>query len=419
MHAEHVPSPSPWKRFAVNLTLVILLFISALFSGIYLNHEKTIEQGLKNRARALFSSIAITRKWNAMHGGIYVEKTPGMESNPYLKNPDIAGVDGRVYTKKNPALMTREISEIAEKEGAFQFHITSLRPLNPQNAPDAFERQALHSFSRGEREAIGRETVKGTTFYRYMAPLTTEKPCLACHAAQGYRLGDVRGGISIRFNIDEVERSIFLNRLLMALLFTITAVSFLGIVHRLILSLQRKLTAAEEKIRELAVTDELTGLRNRRYLLSRLADELDRAHRYHRPLAGILFDVDHFKRVNDTHGHDAGDAVLKAIGATALRHCRATDLVGRYGGEEFFMILPETDLDEACFLAERLRQTIADLRTAAGGREVAVTASFGVASYMPDQNTPLPDLYGFIKQADTAMYEAKKLGRNRVQPAGA
>lgn len=417
MQTEHQTSKSPWKRFAVNLSLIILLFIAALFSGIYVNNERAMEQGLQNRARALFSSITITRKWNAMHGGVYVEKKPGMESNPYLKNPDLTAVDGKAYTKKNPALMTREISEIAEKEGAFQFHITSLKPLNPQNAPDAFERRSLQAFSRGESEAISQEKVGGATYYRYMAPLMTEQPCLACHAAQGYRLGDVRGGISVRFNIDEVERSIVLNRLLLGLLFTVTIASFLGIVYRLILSLQRKLFAAEEKIREMAITDELTGLKNRRFLLARLAEELDRAHRYHRPLACVMFDVDHFKRVNDTHGHEAGDAVLKAISDTARNHCRNTDLVGRYGGEEFLMLLPETAPDDAHALAERLRRTIMELRTVADGQEVTVTASFGVASYLPTADTTLPDLYGFIRQADTAMYEAKKLGRDRVQTA--
>jgi diguanylate cyclase (GGDEF)-like protein len=266
-------------------------------------------------------------------------------------------------------------------------------------------------------EVVSREKVGGVTYYRYMAPLMTEQPCLACHAAQGYRLGDVRGGISVRFDINAVERAIFLNRLLIGLLFAVTLASFLGIVYRMILTLQRKLSAAEGIIREMAVTDELTGLKNRRFLLTRLAEELDRAHRYHRSLACILFDVDHFKRVNDTYGHEAGDAVLKALSDTALGQCRATDLLGRYGGEEFLMILPETELDDARNLAERLRQTIANLRTPAAGKEIMVAASFGVASYMPAEGSRIPDLYGFIKRADTAMYEAKKRGRNRVHVA--
>lgn len=231
---------SPWKRFAVNISMVILLFISSLFTGIYLNHQKTVENDLKSRAQALFSSLVVTRKWNARHGGVYVEKTPGMESNPYLQDPDITASNGKTYTKKNPALMTREISEIADREGAFQFHITSLKPLNPNNTPDPFERQALMSFAQGKTEAISKEKRDGVTYYRYMAPLFVEQPCLACHARQGYQLGDVRGGISVRFNINDMMRAQMLHRLLLSLLFAVTLASFLGIVHRMVSTLKKK-----------------------------------------------------------------------------------------------------------------------------------------------------------------------------------
>ena len=405
---------SPWKRFAVNISMVILLFISSLFSGIYLNHQNTLEQELKSRAQALFNSLVMTRKWNARHGGVFVEKTPGMESSPYLKNPDIIASNSKIYTKKNPALMTREISELAEKEGAFQFHITSLKPLNPNNTADFFERQALTSFSQGKKEAISKEKSNGATYYRYMAPLFVEKPCLACHAAQGYKLGDVRGGISVRFNIDDMIRAQMRHKLLLGLLFTLTLASFLTIVHRLVGSLKKKLLVAEEIIREMTITDDLTKLRNRRFLLTRLKEELDRATRYRHPLSCIFFDVDHFKRVNDTYGHEAGDAVLKTISATALGQCRQPDILGRYGGEEFFMILPETDLEQAGALAERLRQAIESQISLAGQHQIRITATFGVTCHSPETTTTPPDLADLIKQADTAMLEAKKAGRNRV-----
>ncbi|MBU4118910.1 MAG: diguanylate cyclase [Proteobacteria bacterium] len=405
---------SPWKRFAVNISMVILLFISTLFTGIYLNHQKSLEQELKSRAQALFSSLVVTRKWNALHGGVFVEKTPGMKSNPYLENPDIVASNGKTYTKKNPALMTREISEIADKEGAFQFHITSLKPLNPNNIPDSFEQQSLLRFAQGETETISKEESNGATYYRYMAPLFVEKPCLACHAAQGYQLGEVRGGISVRFNIENMERALILNRLLLGLLFTVTLASLLAIVRRLVVALQKKLATAEALIREMAITDDLTKLKNRRFLLTRFEEELDRAARYHHPLSCIFFDIDHFKQVNDTYGHEAGDTVLKTISAAALEQCRQTDILGRYGGEEFLMILPETDQEQACSLAERLRQAIANRTNIADRHQIRVTATFGVACYSPETSATRPDLSDFIKQADTAMLEAKTAGRNRV-----
>ena len=405
---------SPWKRFAVNISMVILLFISSLFTGIYLNHQKTLEKELTSRAQALFNSLIIARKWNALHGGVYVEKVPGMQSNPYLENPDITASNGKTYTKKNPALMTREISEIADREGAFQFRITSLKPLNPNNIPDPFELQALLSFSQGKTEAIGKEKIGEATYYRYMAPLFVEKPCLSCHAGQGYQLGDVRGGISVRFNINDMMRAQMLHRLLLGLLFTGTLISFMGIVHRLVGALKKKLVAAENLIREMAITDDLTKLKNRRFLHDRLKEELDRATRYRHPLACIFFDADHFKMVNDSYGHETGDAVLKTISATAQEQCRQTDTLGRYGGEEFLMLLPETDLGQACTLAERLRQAIEGQVSIADQHHIRITATFGVACYSPETTADQPSLSDFIKQADTAMLEAKKAGRNRV-----
>ncbi|MFQ6757913.1 MAG: diguanylate cyclase [Deltaproteobacteria bacterium] len=405
---------SPWKRFAVNISMVILLFISSLFTGIYLNHQKTIEKELTSRAQALFNSLVIARKWNALHGGVYVEKVPGMQSNPYLENPDITASNGKTYTKKNPALMTREISEIADREGAFQFHITSLKPLNPNNIPDPFELQALLSFSQGKTEAIGKEKIGEATYYRYMAPLFVEKPCLTCHAGQGYQLGDVRGGISVRFNINDMMRAQMLHRLLLGLLFTGTLISFMGIVHRLVGALKRKLVAAENLIREMTITDDLTKLKNRRFLHDRLKEELERTTRYRHPLACIFFDADHFKMVNDSYGHEAGDAVLKTISATAQEQCRQTDTLGRYGGEEFLMLLPETNLEQACALAERLRQAIEGQVSIADQHHIRITATFGVACYSPETTADQPSLSDFIKQADTAMLEAKKAGRNRV-----
>ena len=195
--SSEITSKKIWRPFIINISLVIMLVFLGVFIGIFFNSKKLIEQQLETTARAHFQNIVLTRRWNAMHGGVFVEKTPEIVSNPYLENPDIKCLDGKTYTKKNPALMTREISEIAKNTGAFQFHITSLNPLNPGNAPDAFEKQALTAFDLGENEFFTREEENGTLTLRYMAPLITEESCLPCHAKQGYKVGDVRGGISV------------------------------------------------------------------------------------------------------------------------------------------------------------------------------------------------------------------------------
>jgi two-component system, cell cycle response regulator len=168
----------------------------------------------------------------------------------------------------------------------------------------------------------------------------------------------------------------------------------------------------------MAVTDDLTKLKNRRYILARLTKDHSQSVRYNRPLSCIIFDIDNFKNVNDTYGHDAGDAVLKAVGNKVLSLCRSVDSLGRYGGEEFLMVLPETEVEGARKFAERIRVELENLRIPVlSGRELRVTASFGVASYVPVQGSTDMNIDALIKRTDEALYRAKERGRNRVEMA--
>ena len=408
------PARSPWRSFLVNLTLAVILCVSALFTGIAVSGERAIAAEHRARAAALLNAIVLARRWNAAHGGVLVEKTPGMTSSPWLPDPDVVASDGKTYTRKNPALMAREISELAEAGGAFRFHLTSARPLNPANAPDAFEAAALAEFARGGREVTRKEEHGPSTVFRYMAPLYVEGSCLACHAAQGYSVGEVRGGISVSFDVTPAEDAISRNRWLTAGLFVVTVLALTGIVWRLVAVLSARLETAEARIRELAVTDELTGLRNRRHVNQRLADELARARRYGDAVSCVIFDVDQFKHVNDAFGHDAGDAVLRALSAAAQAECRQSDVLGRWGGEEFLLILPGTGAEGAAAIAARLREVVEALRVPHDGRELGATASFGVATAAPGGREGVEEL---LKRADAALYRAKGAGRNRVEVA--
>lgn len=165
---------------------------------------------------------------------------------------------------------------------------------------------------------------------------------------------------------------------------------------------------------EMAVTDQLTGLYNRRYLASHLSAMFDRAYWTGRPLSVMILDIDHFKKINDQNGHDAGDKVLQEFAERLTRSVRGIDLACRYGGEEFLIAMPDTDMAFASVVAERLRQEIATAKFVInGGRdEIEVTASIGIAS---TENGPAEDsAQKLIKRADEALYEAKSAGRNRV-----
>ena len=173
--------------------------------------------------------------------------------------------------------------------------------------------------------------------------------------------------------------------------------------------LQDELRQRNEELDLVSRTDSLTGLHNRRHVEEYLARLLSLARRNGEPIAVLLIDIDHFKLVNDGHGHDAGDAVLREAADRMARIVRFEDMVGRWGGEEFLVVLPNTATQGAAELAERLRQAVADepCRLPDGGA-VQVTISLGCAASLTD------DAGTLVRSADAAMYEAKESGRNRV-----
>ncbi len=173
---------------------------------------------------------------------------------------------------------------------------------------------------------------------------------------------------------------------------------------------ERSLHALQEQLRDQVLHDPLTGLFNRRYLDEMFGRQLSFADRHSHPVSVIMCDIDHFKLVNDTHGHLVGDEVLRFLAQLLKAQSRSSDIVCRYGGEEFLMVLPDMALDMACMRAESLRATIAATSTTSGLVTLRVTASFGVASF-PVHGTTMDEL---LRAADSALYDAKRGGRNRV-----
>ena len=160
----------------------------------------------------------------------------------------------------------------------------------------------------------------------------------------------------------------------------------------------------------LSTIDPLTGLHNRRHFNAAAVLEFERSTRYDLPLSAIMMDIDHFKNVNDTYGHATGDEVLVRLAALCKKSVRLTDIVARFGGEEFCFLLPQTTLIPARDLAERLRAALAELRFESGTGEFTVTASFGVSNRL-NSNDSLKNL---LDRSDQALYEAKGTGRNKV-----
>jgi diguanylate cyclase (GGDEF)-like protein len=174
--------------------------------------------------------------------------------------------------------------------------------------------------------------------------------------------------------------------------------------------LQERLRDAQRRLEEQSVTDALTGLKNRRFFDERLHEEFRRAQRYGDTLSLIMIDLDHFKAVNDEHGHAAGDAVLRDLAECAVRMLRQQDLFARFGGEEFVVLVPETDAEGACIVAERLRKVTKGRIVQVGDRRIAYDFSAGVATLRAED----AGVDATIKRADEALYAAKRGGRGRT-----
>ncbi len=179
------------------ISLVICVSYGITFYRTSSFQENLVVEQATRQAKMLFNQIRLTRQWVSDHNGLFFVKAPGVESNPFLEQGEIQDSQGNWLVKRNPAMVTRELSVYAAREGMGQFNVTSLKPVNSDNAPDSFERRSLEKFAAGAVEAIEIEQIEGNYRLRYMAPLRVDFQCLSCHDKQGYALGDIRGGMNV------------------------------------------------------------------------------------------------------------------------------------------------------------------------------------------------------------------------------
>ncbi|GEM_PF-6964716 len=396
-----------FKRYAAYLFLGWTVIVVLSFSITYRHNRSAAMERASVEASAHYKLTILYRKVISDLGGVYAS-TEKVAPNPYLLVPDrdIIASDGKTLTMVNPAYLTRIVFEAFSEEDELPVlsKITSLLPRNPANAPDAWEEKALRAFEKGGTETVATAEINGEPYLRVIRPFLTERHCLKCHLDQGYREGDVRGGISIAVPLRpyyDARREAALR------IFGAHFLLWLSVGSGLFLLAKKAVRNAEayEEARMLSLHDHLTGLANRRYLEIDLKESFDLARRYGNVFSVIMADMDLFKEYNDAHGHGAGDLLLIEVAGILLREVRRTDLAVRYGGEEFLMVLHQTGMEEAVAVAERMRKNIL-LGT-------GLTMSFGVSSYHPGMSGK-DDI---IAAADRALYLAKEKGRNRVEAA--
>ena len=240
-------------KFILSCSITLTIALGVSFYIIAKQQERLIMEQIEFEARALFRHIVITRKWVSDHQGVFVEKLPWVKDNPYLRDmeAEITDIKGRQYVRKNPAMVTRELSEYAKEKGLFWFRITSSKLMNPENIPDEFEKNALSLFeSNQSNEVMTVSTIENSKYFRYISPLYIEDSCIGCHAHQGYKIGDIRGAISITIPVEKTYAYIESNRQNMIIAGLLTLASLITaifiLMRRLILNPINKLKTSIE-----------------------------------------------------------------------------------------------------------------------------------------------------------------------------
>jgi len=198
-------------KFILLIALVTTCSYGVTFYRTSSFQEELVVEQATRQAKMLFHQIRLTRQWVSDHNGLFFIKEPGVTSNPFLEEGQIRDAQGNWLVKRNPAMVTRELSVYAAREGMGRFNVTSLNPLNPQNAPDEFEQRSLKKFEAGAKEVVEIEKIAGNHQLRYMAPLKVERNCLTCHSGQGYSLGEIRGGMNVTIPMNEAFAEIGTN----------------------------------------------------------------------------------------------------------------------------------------------------------------------------------------------------------------
>jgi len=198
-------------KFIVAIGAIISVsYMTLLYRASVVNNELIIMQA-EQQARMLYNQILITRQWVSEHNGLFVKRSESVDSNPFLDPPSIWDNQGNEYVMRNPAMVTRELSEYSQNKGLGSFRVTSLNPINPANVPDDYERQCMINFGHGSAESFEiRDSPQGRVVH-YMAPLEVRDSCLGCHARHGYNQGDIRGALSITIPIAWADEKIRTN----------------------------------------------------------------------------------------------------------------------------------------------------------------------------------------------------------------
>lgn len=265
------------SKFIISICTVVIISYGVTFYRTSTFQEDLLVSQAVRQAGMLYNQLRLTREWIADHNGLFLVKKSGVPASPFLPGAEITTSDGTLLVKRNPAMVTRELSVYAAREGLGQFSVTSLQPINPANAPDPFEERSLRRFDQGSLEEISIEEFKGKKRLRYIAPLVIVPSCLECHVEQHYKIGDIRGGLSVTVPMEWAYADIRKNNLMLLgiALTTIVLVSIvlLRLVDSLVVRRLLQLEKAMDRYPKDLLPEELAALPGDTDEIGKLSDK--------------------------------------------------------------------------------------------------------------------------------------------------
>jgi diguanylate cyclase (GGDEF)-like protein len=365
------------------------------------------------RAESVANHTQALRGWVGGHGGVYVEAQPGEVvpiSAGVVPEGEVITPSGRKLSLLSSSAVLGKVSKEFNREAGDHVRLTSRNPMNPDNLPDQWEKEALATLEGGAKKVEGFVDGGAGSMYRLMYPMVLQERCLRCHDYLAGSAVKIVGGLSV--TVDRVPYDLQYAAVLRQLSAGYLGIWVMGVAGLAVFGVYG--SRLLRRIEYASTHDGLTGLKNRLEIERHLAAECLRSERYRNRLSVMMLDLDHFKQVNDTHGHQVGDVALRAVAEAIRKTMRRTDIAGRYGGEEFLILATETPSEGAAILAQRFSAAIkgVQVRLPAGGI-LTLSASIGVATRTPERNT----LVALIDAADAALYRAKEEGRDRIVAA--
>ena len=428
-----------FKLFNASFTVLIPIALwTVLLGGSYSLNSNLIEHTAtkisSTRGEMIYRLAELVLQWNIQHGLVYVPLTATNPANPFLTSPDreVTTSSGLILTQMTSPQMLRQLSKLFGDESV-SLTMVGTNPINPENRANQWQQAAIEAYPPGQQPY--KNIIDGE--FRYLVPLIAKSQCLGCHASQQLQLGDLAGGLSVSFPQESIaastatlQRQNMISHLVAYLLLCLISSLLILKIQRLIKNLNQEKAQrdqiidnktanlraeikqhkiARSELQRLATHDPLTGITNRRHFTSVLNKEILRYQRYQTNFSLLILDLDHFKQINDTFGHDCGDFVLKEFAAQVQQWLRKSDIFSRYGGEEFAIIAPNTELDSAKRFADKLVRDINKIEIEYQSHKISISVSIGVAN--PSLIDKLTSK-SLIAITDKALYLAKSSGRN-------